>query len=77
MSRGLRYWQSQALDGVTPPWLINQPQSSSHEPPRQWHQGGGGRDGGKRMIQRLNEDRDRQKTLYLPHGADASKADRA
>ena len=29
------------------------------------------------MIQRLNEERDRQKTLYLAHGADASKADRA
>ena len=35
------------------------------------------RKGGKRMIQRLNEERDRQKTLYLAHGADASKADRA
>ena len=35
------------------------------------------RKGGERMIQRLNEERDRQKTLYLAHGADASKADRA
>ena len=29
------------------------------------------------MIQKLNEERDRQKTLFLAHGADASKAYRA
>ena len=29
------------------------------------------------MIQRLNEERDRQKTLYVAPGVDASKADRA
>lgn len=37
----------------------------------------GARDGGTRMIQRINEERGRQKTMYLAHGANESKADRA
>ena len=62
--------------------MDGKPAPSSHEPPRQWNQApvtliyqwknkeggrGGGKDGGKRMIQRLNEE----------SGGDASKADRA
>ena len=54
--------------------IAGKPAPSSHEPPRQWNQApvtliyqwknlrrG---DGGKRMIQRLNEESGRQETLY-------------
>ena len=50
--------------------MAGKPSLSSHEPPRQWNQAPvtlinsgrikGGRDGGKRMIQRLNEENGRQ-----------------
>ena len=66
MSRGFHFLQSQPLDRVTPPWLVK-PAPSSHEPVHQRNQApvtliyqwkklrrGGG--GGKRMIQRLNEE---------------------
>ena len=65
-------WQSQPIDRVMPPWLVNLP-LSSHELPRQWNQTPvtmiyhwkktGGKDGGKRRIQRLNEERGCQETL--------------
>ena len=55
--------------------MAGKPVPSSHEPPRQWNQApvtliyqwkklrrGGG--GGKRMIQRLNEESGRQEMLY-------------
>ena len=55
--------------------MAGKPMPSSHEPPRQWNQApvtliyqwkklrrGGG--GGKRMIQRLNEESGRQEMLY-------------
>ena len=56
--------------------MAGKPAPSSHEPPRQWNQApvtliyrwknkGGGRDGGKRMIQRLNEESDRQENTVL------------
>ena len=48
--------------------MAGKPTPSSHDPPRQWNQAPvtliyqwkckGGRDGGKRMIQRLNEESD-------------------
>ena len=68
MSRGFHFLQSQPLDRVTPPWLVK-PAPSSHEPVHQRNQApvtliyqwkkikeGWGRDRGKRMIQRLNEE---------------------
>ena len=56
--------------------MAGKPAPSSHEPPRQWNQApvtliyrwknkGEGRDGGKRMIQRLNEESDRQENTVL------------
>ena len=39
--------------------------------------GGGGSNGGKIIIQRLNKEIYCQETLYKAHGADASKADYA
>ena len=50
--------------------MAGKPAPSSHEPPRQWNQAPvtliyqRGKDEGKRMIQRLNEERGRQETLY-------------
>ena len=57
--------------------MAGKPAPSSHEPPRQWNQtpttliyqwrkkGGGGRDGGKRTIQRPNEENGRQENTVL------------
>ena len=55
--------------------MAGKPAPSSHEPPRQWNQAPvtlinsgrikGGRDGGKRMIQRLNEENGRQENTVL------------
>ena len=59
--------------------------SSSHEPPCQWNQAPvtlnsgkinwGWGDGGKRMIQRLNQESGHQEMLYKAHRDDANKAD--
>ena len=74
MFRGFHFWHSQPLDKVTPP-IAGKPAPSSHEPPLQWsqepvtliYQGKNkwGRDGGKRMIQRLNEESGRQENVVL------------
>ena len=58
--------------------MAGKPAPSCHKPPRQWNQapvtliyqwkGGGGRDGGKRMIQRLNEESGRQENAVLSTG---------
>ena len=55
--------------------MAGKPAPFSHEPPRQWNQAPvtlidkwknkGGRDGGKRMIQRLNEESRRQENAQL------------
>jgi len=48
--------------------MAGKPTPSSHEPPRQWkniERGREGRDGGKRMFQRLNEESDRQENAVL------------
>ena len=55
--------------------MAGKPTPSSHDPPRQWNQAPvtliyqwkckGGRDGGKRMIQRLNEESGRQENTVL------------
>ena len=55
--------------------MAGKPAPSSHEPPRQWNQAPvtlinsgrikGGRDGGKRMIQRLNEENGRHENTVL------------
>ena len=55
--------------------MAGKPAPSSHEPPRQWSQAPvtliyqwknkWGRDGGKRMIQRLNEESGRQENVVL------------
>ena len=57
--------------------MAGKPAPSSHEPPRQWNQapatliyqwknkGVGGGDGSERMIQRLNEESDRQENAVL------------
>ena len=57
--------------------MAGKPAPSSHEPPRQWNQApttliyqwrkkrGGGRDGGKRTIQRPNEENGRQENTVL------------
>ena len=56
--------------------MAGKPGPSSHEPPRQWNQApvtliqqwknkGGGRDGGKRMIQGLNEENGHQENTVL------------
>jgi len=74
MSRGFHFWRSQPLDRVTPPWLAN-PRPPAMSP----HTNGtrymsycfisgkikGGRDGGKRIIQRLNEESGRQENAVL------------
>ena len=74
MFRGFHFWHSQPLDKVTPP-MAGKPAPSSHEPPCQWSQAPviliyqwknkWGRDGGKRMIQRLNEESGRQENVVL------------
>ena len=55
--------------------MAGKPAPSSHEPPHQWNQAPvtlitvedlrGGRDGGKRMIQRLNEENGRHENTVL------------
>ena len=55
--------------------MAGKPAPSSHEPPCQWSQAPvtlicqwknkGGRDAGKRMIQRLNEESGRQENVVL------------
>ena len=76
MSRGFQLWHSQPLDRV-PMYtsMGGKLVSSSLEPPCQWNQAPvtmiyqwknkGGRDGGKRMIQRLNEESGRQENAAL------------
>ena len=65
MSRGFHLWHSQPLDRVTPPWLANpcppamSPHANGTRHLSHWFKSErikGGRDGGKRMIQRLNEE---------------------
>ena len=74
MSRGFHLWRGQRLDRVTPPWLANPrpPAMSPHAngtsaPVTQINSGRikEGRDEGKRMIQRLNEENGRQKNTVL------------
>ena len=72
--RGFHFWHSQPLDKVMPS-MAGKPAPSSHEPPCQWSQAPvtliyqwknkWGRDGGKRMIQRLNEESGRQENVVL------------
>ena len=65
MSRGFDLWHSQPLDRVKPPWLANpcppamSPHANGTSHLSHWFKSErikGGRDGGKRMIQRLNEE---------------------
>ena len=74
MSRGFHLWHGQRLDRVTPPWLANprppamSPHANGTRHPSHWFNSGrikGGRDGGKRMIQRLNEENGRQENTVL------------
>ena len=74
MSRGFHLWHSQPLDRVTPPWLANprppamSPHANGTRHPSHWFNSGrikGGRDGGKRMIQRLNEENGRHENTVL------------
>ena len=74
MSRGFHLWHSQPLDRVTPPWLANpcppamSPHANGTRHPSHWFNSGrikGGRDKGKRMIQRLNEENGRHKNTVL------------
>ena len=74
MSRGFHLWHGQPLDRVTPPWLANPrpPATSPHAngtsaPVTQINSGRikEGRDEGKRMIQRLNEENGRQENTVL------------
>ena len=67
--QGLPPWHSQPLDRVAPPWLANprppamSPHANGTRHPSHWFNSGrikGGRDGGKRMIPRLNEENGRQ-----------------
>ena len=69
ISRGFHLWHSQPLDRVMPPWLANpcppamSPHANGTRHLSHWFNSGrikGGRDGGKRMIQRLNEENGRQ-----------------
>ena len=74
MSRGFHFWHSQPLDRVTTPWLANprppamSPHANGAKAPvtliYQW-KNKAGRDGGKRMIQRLNEQSGRQENAVL------------
>ena len=76
MSRGFHLWHSQPLDRVTLPWLANprppamSPHAKGTRHPSHWFnsgriQGGGGRDGGKIMIHRLNEETGRHENTVL------------
>ena len=74
MSRGFHLWHGQPLDRVTPPWLENprppamSPHANGTRHPSHWFNSGrikGGRDGGKRMIQRLNEENGRHENTVL------------
>ena len=75
MYSGFHLWHSQPLDRVTPPWLANprpqamNPHANGTRHLSHWFIGGkikgGGRDGGKRMIQRLNEESGRQENTVL------------
>ena len=76
MSRGFHLWHSQPLDRAMPPWLANpcppamSPHVSGTRHLSHWVTRGnnkrwGGRDGGKRMIQRLNEESGYQKNAVL------------
>ena len=74
MSRGFHLWHSQPLDRVTPPWLANprppaiSPHANGTRHPSHWFNSGrikGGRDGGKRMIERLNEENGRRENTVL------------
>ena len=67
MSRGFHLWDSQPLDGVSPPWLANpRPQAMrtrhlSHRFISERIK----RDGGKRMFHRLNEESGRPENAVL------------
>ena len=76
MSRSFHLWHSRPLDRITMyPFMAGKLLPTSLEPPRQWNQAPvtmiyqwknkGGRDGGKRMIQRLNEESGRQENAAL------------
>ena len=74
MSRGFHVWHSRPLDRVTPPWLANAcpPAMSPYANGarhlsliNQWKNKGAGRDGGKRMIQRLNKESGHQENVVL------------
>ena len=74
MSKGFHLWHSQPQHRVTPPWLANPhpPAMSPHANRTRylshWFNSGrikGGRDGGKRMIQRLNEENGRHENTVL------------
>ena len=74
--RGFHFWHRQPLDRVTSPWLANpsppamspQTNGTRHQAPvtliYHW-KSKGGRDGGKRMIQRLNEESGHQATEHM------------
>ena len=75
MSRGFHLWHSQPLDRVTPPWLANprppamSPHANGTRYLSHWFVSGRikgeGRNGGKRMIQRPNEENGRQESVVL------------
>ena len=74
MSRGFHLWHSQPLNRVALPWLANSrppamsPHANGTRHLSHWFNSGrikGGRDGGKRMIQRLNEENGRQENTLL------------
>ena len=72
MSRGFHLWDSQPLDGVTPPWLANpRPQAMSPHANGTRHLSHRfiseriKRDGGKRMFHRLNEESGRPENAVL------------
>ena len=74
MSRGFHLWHSQPPDRVMPPWLADlrtpamSPHANGTRHPSHWFNSGrikGGRDGGKRMIQRLNEENGRYENTVL------------
>ena len=72
---GFLLWYSQSLERVTPPWLANprppamSPHANGTRHLSHWSISGkikeGGRDGRKRMIQRLNEESGRQENVVL------------